>query len=192
MGLQAGTMHKNISEGTRGKVQIIHDSPDPLTRLRAARSDQPLLAQKYTRLLIDGRCWMTDAEFECWTNVDVILKATGDVLIAGLGIGLMVLPILEKSCVKSVTVLEINPDVIALVGPQIAHPKLKIIEADCREWTPVAVWKFDCIYLDIWPDVPNSDNREEIVALKRRFRKHLVKGGYIAAWCEYRTKRRST
>lgn len=166
---------------------MVHDTPSDFERLRARMSGMPLYAQTYTRLFIDGRLWMTDAEFECWTNLKFIERAYGDVLIAGLGIGLVLRPLLDAEDVSSVTVLERSPDVIALIGPLYQHPKLTIVEADCHQWEPPKK-AYNFIYFDIWPDVPNSDNRDEIRGLKKRYRSALKTSGRTLAWCEDRTK----
>lgn len=187
--LQAGTLHKRIPVASFGAARIVHDSPDMLTKMRAARDGQPLNADTYTRLIVDGTLWMTDAEFECWTNSGFVRSAKGDVLIAGLGLGLVVEPLLKSSQVESVTVLEISPDVIALIGPVYDHIKLSIIKADARTWE-VPKKAYDTIYLDIWADVPNSDNKDEIAALKKRYRPALKKGGTMSAWCESYARRR--
>lgn len=187
--LQAGTLHKRIPMASFGAAQVVHDSPDFMTKLRAARDGQPLNADTYTRLIVDGTLWMTDAEFECWTNLEFVRTAKGDVLIAGLGLGLIVEPLLKNKQVESVTVLERSPDVIALIGPVYNHMKLSVIEADAHTWQ-VPKKAYDIIYLDIWADVPNSDNKEEIAALKKRYRPALKKGGTVSAWCESYAQRR--
>lgn len=184
-----GTLHTLIPAGQVGAAEIVHDAPNALTRLRAARDGQPLHAERYTRLLIDGTLWMTDAEFECRTNRRVIEWAVGDVLIAGLGIGLILRPLLDSVEVKSVTVLERSADVIALVGPRYAHPKLTIIEADVYTWTPPKR-AYNLIYFDVWANVPNEDNKEEITGLKKRYRSALRRHGKTLAWCEEHTRRR--
>lgn len=188
--LEAGALHKIVPELELNSVRVVHDAPDMLTRLRAARDGQPLTAQKYTRLLIDGAVWMTDTEFECWTNAEVI-KATGDILIAGLGLGLVLRPLLKSRAVKSVTVLENSADVIAAIEPIYKHKKLTVILADARTWIPPKR-AFDFIYFDIWKDVPNSNNKADIQALKKRYRPALKIGGRSRAWCESHAYRKES
>ena len=183
MRLRAGTLHERIPATALGAAKIVHDTPDEFTRLRARWDGQPLYAQTYTRLFIDGDLWMTDAEFECDTNADVVNKAYGNILIAGLGLGLILGPMLAMGDVQSVTVLERSSDVIALVGPLYQSPKLTIIEADVHTWTPPKK-AYNFIYFDIWANVPNEDNKPEIKALKKRYRSALKAGGRTAAWCE--------
>lgn len=188
--LTPGTLYKTIPMGQVGLAKIVHDSPDALTRLRAARDGQPLNGEKYTRLFVDGEPWMTDAEFECRTNRRVVDWAAGDVLIAGLGIGLILRPMLDSPDVETVTVLERSADVIALIGPQYQHPKLTIIEADVYTWTPPKK-AYNLIYFDVWASVPNEDNKEEIASLKKRYRSALKRCGRSMAWCEEYARRRS-
>jgi spermidine synthase len=169
-----------IPPGTIGVAKLIHDSPDPLTRMRAARDGQPLNREKYARLIIRGKLYMTDAEFERWTNVDFVQAAKGDVLIAGLGIGLILDPIIPKS--TSVTVIEREPDVIKLVSPHF--PSVKVVEADIEKWEPPKGTKYDTIYFDIWPDICEGD----LMIAKRlhsKFRKYLRKGGWMRSWTTF-------
>lgn len=167
-----------IPTGEIGRAQLIHDTPSELTRMRAAWDGQPLYRDKYARLILNGEVMMTDAEFERRTNRAVLDKARGDVLIAGLGIGLILDPIIAKA--DSVTVVENSADVIALVGPYF--PSCKIVEADILTWKPRRNQAFDVIYFDIWPDIC-EDDRTEAAKLHRRFSKHLKAGGYMESWC---------
>src|SRR5687768_6070987 len=174
--LQPETLHKRVPMAQVGSARVVHDSPDAFTRMRAARDGQPLNADTYTRLFVDGKLWMTDAEFECWTNADFVRRAFGDVLVAGLGLGLVLQPLLDSKVVETVTVLERSADVIALIGPIYSNAKLTIIEADARKWEPPKK-AYHFVYLDIWADVPNSDTLKDIAALKQRYRPSLKKHG---------------
>lgn len=176
-----GKMHRILNEGKIGSSKIVQDSPDMLTRLRAARDGQPLNEEKYTRLLINGTVWMTDAEFEWRTNLEAVSRLTGNVLVAGLGIGFMILPILDKGA--SVTVIENNKDVISLVVPQIKNERMNVIHADAKTWDAPRR-AFDHAYLDIWANVPNSDDLLEIRELKKKYRRAVKPGGWLSAWCE--------
>lgn len=188
LSLRAGAMHAIHEPRKLGKAEIRIDEPDRFTRLRGAISGQPLYADKYTRLLVDGELFMTDAEFECDTNRSVVQKMRGDVLIAGLGIGLILVPILKNPIVASVTVLENSKDVIALVAPKFEDKKLKVIKADCITWEPPKK-SYDSIYFDIWPNVPNEDDALLIKTLKARYKPALRPKGWIAAWCESYARR---
>jgi len=162
-----------------GCAEIKHDTPTSFDRLRGKLHGQPLERDTYCRLLINGSVVMTDAEFERSTNMLPVIRAKGDALIAGLGIGLILEPFL-KQC-TSVTVIEKEPDVIELVGKNFYEST--IIHADIFEWLPARKAKlFDTIYFDIWPNICMDDLREART-LHKKFRPYLRKGGYMESWC---------
>jgi spermidine synthase len=93
------------------------------------------------------------------------------VLIGGLGIGMVLNAVLLKDEVEHVTVIELEPDVIKLVGPHYEAKfgdRLTIIQADVMQWLPPKGTVFDLAYFDIWPDIC-TDNLKDITALKRRW-----------------------
>lgn len=166
-----------VPPGVIGKAKLVHDEPDELTRLRAAMHGQPLDSKKYARLFVGNRLVMTDADFEKRTNGEVVWRAKGDALIAGLGIGLILDPLLKKC--TSVRVIEKEADVIALIGPHF--PKAQIVHADIFDYTPQRGSKFDTIYFDIWPDIC-SDDLTEATKLHRKFKNYLRPGGWMRSW----------
>lgn len=102
------------------------------------------------RLLYQGKQWMTanfahNIQFkELYSSYDL---AYGDVVLSGLGLGLLPLWVANKPNVTSVTVYEKNSDVIELFklnNPQIQN--LTIINQDITE--VVSSNRFDCLLLD--------------------------------------------
>jgi predicted membrane-bound spermidine synthase len=151
---------------------------------------------RYIRLLngsMFNSCVMSNTSMEKRTNYDFIIKAHGDIFIAGLGIGLIILPIQEKAEVKSITILEKYPEVIELVGKQLPlNDKVKIIQGDVFDYEFSKGTKFDCIYFDIW-NYTNSDVYEEMKRLKKKYQKYKRSkkdnpNVYIACWAEYYAK----
>lgn len=152
----------------------------------------------YVRLIGPGGTFgpqvlMSNTPMEKRTNATFIAKANGNVLIGGLGIGLIVLPLLEKENIKSITIIEKSPEIIEMVGAQLKLPedKVKIIEGDVFTYEPEQ--KFDTIYMDIWPWVNSDIYEEQMKPLKQRYRKWLVSkkdnpDRYIACWAEYEAK----
>lgn len=168
-----------LKPAKRGSAEIRIDTPSGFERLSGALHGQPLDREKYARLLINGRVMMTDAEFERLTNLEFVCKAHGDILIAGLGIGMILKPALKNG--ESVTVVEINPDVIALVAPSFDDPKLRIVSGDIDSWLPEAGQRFDAIYFDIWEHF-NEETNAHATKLGRRFCKYLKPGGWMGSW----------
>ena len=75
----------------------------------------------YIRLLIDGQLYMSDTKFEYYTNREFLYNAHGDVMIAGLGIGLVIknmMPKILDGTITSITIYEKYRDVIGLCGRQ--------------------------------------------------------------------------
>lgn len=139
---------------------------------------------------------MSDTRMEQISNYEVVRKAEGDILIAGLGLGMILLPIVNNSDVQSVTVIEKYPDVVALVEAPIRHhlgkrsKKLTIVNADIFQWRPERKGRqFDVIYFDIWPDIC-TDNLEEMTKLRRAFAPYLRVGGWAACWKQDELKAR--
>lgn len=150
---------------------------------------------------------MSDAQMERRSNRRVLREAHGDVLIAGLGLGLILTVIPFKDSVRSVTVIEQSQDVVNLVWPSLhasameslwggAFDKVNICMGDCYDWKPPrrtktsASKKYDCIYLDIWPDI-SHENLPGIAKLKRRYTHWLNKSNpsaWMGAWVEAELK----
>jgi spermidine synthase len=121
--------------------------------------------------------------------------ALGNVLIAGLGLGLILPAILAKPEVEKVTVIEKEMDVIQLVRPSLfkvqGSSKLLIIHDDIFTWRPPRYRRlnffedvrqeFDTIYFDIWPDY-GLDNLPEIARLHQAFKSYKAPGGWMSSW----------
>ena len=135
--------------------------------------------KEYVRLMIDGEIMMSDAPMEKETNYEAVSEAHGDVLVGGLGIGLILLPMQEKEEVKTITIIEQNQNVIDIVGSQLPlNDKVKIIHADIFDHNPTR--KFDCVYLDIWPDIC-TDNADGMKMLIKKYSDYLTDTPY--SWC---------
>jgi SAM-dependent methyltransferase len=153
----------------------------------------PIPDGDYIRLIHKGNCVMSNTDMEKRTNMEFVRKANGDVLIAGLGIGLILLAIQDKEEVRSIMVIEKYPEVIELVEKQLPlNSKVKIIQGDVFEYDFPKGTKFDTIYFDIWNYI-NSDVYEEMKELKKRYRKYKRlsrdnENAYIACWAEYHAK----
>jgi len=182
-------MHEILNECHIGEFKL---SKFEITREnRPFRCDIPV--GKYIRLMDNHNCIMSNTSMEKRTNSNIIDKANGDVFIAGLGIGLIVLPIQEKEEVKSITIIEKFPEVIKLVGKQLPlNDKVKIIQGDVFEYDFPKGTKFDTIYFDIW-NYTNSDVYEEMKFLKKKYRKYKRSSKenpnvYMSCWAEYEAK----
>lgn len=183
-------MTEIIPEGEKGGAKIEHfEVPDdPIRTLRAMFSDPMhfIPTGKYVRLIVDGQLMMTNTLFERATAYPFLKRARGDILITGLGIGMILLPLLMNHRYTSITIVEKSQDVIDLVGPRFNWPKVEIICADAFDWHPNGK-RFDTIWHDIWPTI-SEESLPEITKLKRRYGQWLKKGGWQGAWAQEKIK----
>jgi hypothetical protein len=145
----------------------------------------------YVRLVKKGDgVMMSDTPMERRTNLDFISKANGDVLIFGLGLGLIIIPLLQDEEIKSVTVVELHQELIDTVLPILnqfdKQNKLTVIQGDCFEYhTQIPKEKkYDCIYGDIWIDI-NTENYEEMKDLTKKYKNKLNRSNpnsFITHW----------
>lgn len=89
-----------------------------------------------------------------WTGMQELAKhCKGNVITAGLGLGLIVHALANNHTVKSITVVEREPDVIELVKPLVLDavngnsPEIQIIKGDIFKNIPTG---YDVLILDIW------------------------------------------
>lgn len=128
---------------------------------------------------------MSDTPAEMRDHSYFIYQAKGKVLVNGLGLGVVLHNLLLKDEVEHITVVEIEPDVIALVGPHyktMGNGRLNIIQADALTYDPRKGVKFDAIWHDIWPAIC-EDNIPTMSTLHRRYGRRLTPAGFQDSWC---------
>lgn len=186
-------MHEILEEGKVGSFELTKF--EITQENRYFRCDIP--NGKYIRLMGSGDCIMSNTSMEKRSNATFVMDAHGNVFIAGLGIGLIVLAIQDKEEVTSITILEKFPEVIELVGKQLPlNEKVKIIQGDVFDYEFTKGTKFDCLYFDIWNYV-NSDVYKEMQLLKKKYRKFKRSpkdnpSSFIKCWAEYEAKHNRT
>lgn len=195
-----------IPEGVSGIMQVDHITVTEEDALKDNLSlamgnphfdDEEMFPGRYARLIcpVGNRMLMSDAVSERKTNYEVVEQAHGNMLIAGLGLGMVLCAIYPKPEVERITIVEHSPDVIKLVMPHLLkylkdkHPELhgqsrfRIARGDIHKWKPPRGMKYDTIYFDIW-DRPSADAFLEMVQLSGRYQKWLAEGGWMRSWRE--------
>ena len=127
-----------------------------------------------------GTTWMSDTWMERYTNAEALKAARGDVLVAGLGIGMVALAVANKPDVTSVTVLERDRQIVDLILPNLRSGKLHVVVCDAKR-PPLRGRQFDAIWLDIWPAIC-ADNWTTMKPMLAKYRRMLRRGGWIGAW----------
>ncbi len=178
-------MHTIIPEGSQGVAQIEHKVLGEPSLRMAFRPSEYVPKGTYTMLHVNGKLMMSDTPAEQSSNRWITRNARGDVLIAGLGIGMILVPILTKEEVQSVTVIERSKDVIDLVMPNLAkvpgYEKLTVINEDIFNWKPSNGSKWNTIYFDIWPTI-TTDNLPEMRSLHRKYGRRKTQDGVMTSW----------
>lgn len=102
---------------------------------------------------------MQDTPDELKTHLNFMLNARGRVLITGLGLGCVARGCLANPAVQSVSVIERDKRVIALVAPYMPG-EITIVQADAVEWVKrnESLMTFDCAWHDLWSD-PDAGER---------------------------------
>ena len=112
----------------------------------------------YPALIEGDAIWMSLIPHEINTMKAPINRATGDVLVLGLGLGYFAYMVSLKKEVKSVTVIEKDKIVIELFKSELLphfenKTKIKIIEEDAREYVKKDDVHYDYCFVDIWHNV---------------------------------------
>jgi len=141
----------------------------------------------YTKLVKWRNRWdgpiMSDTPAEIKDHLEPIQRAEGNVLITGLGIGMVLQGCLNKKSVKHATVIELSEDVIKLVAPhyqELYGNRLEIIQADALEYKPPRGSKYDMVWHDIWPNIC-ADYLDDIITLKKRYAR---RSQWVGCWQE--------
>lgn len=143
-----------------------------------------IAASEYWGLFRNGGIIMSNTPAEINDHLTFIRKASGKVLIGGLGLGMVVKYLLEKESITKVTIVEQSPDVIKLVASAyINDPRVEIVNADIFEYKPSE--RYDCAWFDIWDDI-SGEEYPEMKTLHRKFG-HYV--GWSDSWLRKQSRK---
>lgn len=115
----------------------------------------------YPAVLQDGRIWMTVTPNEINTMRIPIANARGHVLTFGLGLGYFAYHASEKTDVLSLTVVDNDPNAIALFKthllPQFPQKnKIHTLCSDAFDYAEKHLAGYDYIFTDLWHDVEDG------------------------------------
>lgn len=177
----------NIPVGEKGEWKIEKFKVEHLA-FSYALEGRPVPLGEYTRLIRGEKTLvMSDTPAEQRDHYGFYYRAKGEVLIAGLGIGMILEAVIKKPEVAKVTVIEISQDLIDLVAPTYKArygDRLEVICADALEWKPPKGKVYDAAWFDIW-DTITEDNLPDMRRLTRRYGKAAAwKGCWVRHLCE--------
>ncbi len=133
-------------------VNPVHSARGYWGRLYGAAA-APILTGPFER---EGAAWMSIVPMEIESQEVGIASARGHTLVLGLGMGWCAANVALNPAVERVTVVERDPEIIALVEaidvfgqlPEPARGKIELVRGDALSWRPeIAV---DSLQADIW------------------------------------------
>jgi hypothetical protein len=137
-----------------------------LAYLRLWRDGRPPGIGQFTYLQHEDRgTVMSDTVPEVRDVLAHAPKLRGDILVTGLGLGLVIhiLRLREfRQQVASITVIEKEADVIRLVAGRYNGRKVRVIHCDAMQWTPDE--HYDIAWHDIWDVNPMGPEQRSIKA----------------------------
>jgi hypothetical protein len=179
-------LNVDIPEGKSGEYSIehVHEPEGAEFELATARTamlggdpggtvkfDSPT---RWHTLHRDGEgVWMKDIPIEQFQMRKHVKEFTGDVLIGGLGLGVVVNHLAARPEIDTITVIEVSQDVINLVEPYLRDPegKVTVVQADLFEWLAQVEGRecdvFDHAFFDIWQTDGEDTFLKTVVPLRK-------------------------
>lgn len=171
----------SVPEGNIGDFSVkrfaVSEEEAQIEKIRSVFSTgvEPVPSGVYVRLMQGSTLWMSNTPSERRDHSYAIGRATGNVLVTGLGLGLVVEEMLAKKEVKSVTVHEKYQEVIDLVSPTLVSKwgdRFNVINVDALAYKPRKYERYDVIWHDIWPDIATT-NLEDMTVLKKKWARRV-------------------
>ena len=178
----AGNLTLSYSNYERGEIARFYDPS--VGRLMYGKYPKRITFPNLVEKREDGLqfTWMSAEQSEV-SCMDAHAKAAyGDILIAGLGLGVLPWLAAKNRNVRTITVVEIRSEVVELVAPVIENKKTRIVCGDIWEHINGSPGAYDFIDLDIWPDVGTAVL--SIGETRSRCAKALKPNGIVRAWMD--------
>lgn len=161
-----------------------------LRLMMSGQGSRRMVAGTYTRLNFKGQYdpLMSDTPAEIQDHREFIQRATGHILLNGLGLGFVLEMCMDKPDVIQATVIEIDQELIDLVAPYY-HEKypeqIQVVCADALTYKPPKGVRYGAVWHDIWPSIC-ADNLDDMKVLSRKYGRRTDTQG---SWCRWECER---
>jgi hypothetical protein len=175
----------DVPDGVCGNYSVstfeVTERDADLNNLRASMGQgRFILPGVYKRLKRGSVVVMSNTPVEIQDHRCFINKAEGNVLINGLGLGMALKAVLDRGKVNKVTVIEISPEVVSLVGPTFEKDqRVEIINASAFDYKPPKGVRYQAVWHDIWDDI----DRGNLVEMTKLSRKYASRCDWQGHWC---------
>ncbi len=124
---------------------------------------------------------MSDTPMEQEAYSLPVAFAYGDVLMVGLGLGLLPQLLKEHNMqVDHITIVELREEVKGLVWDRVKVPKADMVIADGKEFLKNAGKRFDYVFIDVWGTI--NGTLEDVRNWRELAQGCLRKGGIVDFW----------
>jgi hypothetical protein len=121
-----------------------------------------------------GAVWMSITPAEIISQRSAVRKATGKIVIGGLGLGWMLRKVCEKDSVEEVVVVEKSQELLDWYGYDLCRKYPKVKDVICNDIYAEVDRHSDHIFLlDIWPTFRGASKDKRLKTCRRRLKKRL-------------------
>lgn len=190
----------DIPEGKSGEYSIEHDHKPAGAEFALASARTAMLGgdpggtlkfdtpTRWHTLRYDGGIWMQDIPIEQFQMRKHVESFNGDVLIGGLGLGVVVNHLAARPEIDNITVIEVSQDVINLVEPHLKDPegKVTVLCESLFDYLTHSPYIFDFAFFDIWQSDGEGTFLNTVVPLRKLAMENGVvqHDSYIQCWNE--------
>lgn len=166
------------------KPTLYYNQLDPGLHRRFVPETPVTILSRWNQAERQENIWMSTSDLELATLADSLEETHGHVLIAGLGMGVFPALAARRSAVKTVTVIEHDPEIIRLSEPYVTHPKVRIMRQDIWDLAddPPQRDPFDYCFFDIWLSI--QDSFEEEQAARTAVAPLMGPASTTSVWCQ--------
>ena len=155
-------MKVNIPEGVSGDFRVEHIETD-----HYCGTDEP--PDIYTVLFNKFHNIMQDTTREFREHEKFLNDAHGNIIVAGLGLGMINQSLMKNPSVLGITIVEKYQEVIDLVWPHCPKNKnIRLVHADIYDWKPDSNW--DIGWFDSWCGENEHEEYKKII--NERYNSH--------------------
>jgi hypothetical protein len=130
-----------------------------------------ILTEGEKEIVDPSSVWMSDTPQEYFTHWNLVIRSKGpNILVVGLGLGLLVHLLSLRKDIKKIVIIDISPEIINMVSPYLPNtPEITVIKGDFFD----VIFNlynsgidFNSIICDIWKGIDNASQEKYLKCRK--------------------------